>query len=92
MDDPEDDQYNQYISSKVLLPVLRENETGKVVYRKRDANDHIVGRAHQKVACDTRECIVEFPDGAEAEFSANMIAENMYAQRDIDGTQYLVMK
>jgi hypothetical protein len=36
---------------------------------------------------------VKFPDGAEAEleYSANMMAENVYAQCDIDGNQWLLM-
>ena len=78
-DNFDDDQYDQYLDSEVLLPISGENKTGKVVHRKRDANGHSIWRPHQKVACDTREYIVEFPDGAEAAFSANIITENMYA-------------
>ena len=41
---------------------------------------------------DTRQYIIEFPDGAEAEYTANVIAENMYAQCDSEGNQYLLLK
>ena len=41
---------------------------------------------------DTREYIVQFPNGAEAECSANIIAENTYAQCDIEGNQHLLLK
>jgi hypothetical protein len=34
---------------------------------------------------------VEFPDGAEAEYSANVIAENIWAQCNIDGNQYQLL-
>jgi hypothetical protein len=34
---------------------------------------------------------VEFPDGQVAEYSANAIAENMYAQCNAEGNQYLLL-
>ena len=59
---------------------------------KRNADDNINRRAHSKAACDTWGCIAEFPDGTEAEYSANIIAENMYVQCDLNGQQYLLLK
>ena len=41
---------------------------------------------------ETREYIVEFSDGLEAEYSANMIAENMWTQCDVEGNEYLLME
>jgi hypothetical protein len=35
---------------------------------------------------------VEFPDGSHVEYAANVIAENMYAQCDTEGNQYLLME
>ena len=35
---------------------------------------------------------VEFPDGQTTKYSANIIAENMYAQCDTEGNQYLLLK
>jgi hypothetical protein len=66
-EDLEDDVYDQYINSEVLLPTNGVFQTGKVVNRKRDAEGNAIGRAHKHAACDTREYIVQFPDGAEAE-------------------------
>jgi hypothetical protein len=40
---------------------------------------------------DTREYIVEFEDGAPDVYSANMIAENMYAQVDNEGKTFALM-
>jgi hypothetical protein len=34
---------------------------------------------------------VEFPDGQVAEYSVNVIAENMYTQCDTEGNQYLLL-
>ena len=60
-------------------------ETGRVARRKRDDDGNLKGKAHSKATCDNRKYIVQFPDGAEASYSANLIAENMYAQCDITG-------
>ena len=35
--------------------------------------------------------MVEFPDGAEKEYSANKIAEAMFSQCDLDGKQHLLL-
>jgi hypothetical protein len=34
---------------------------------------------------------LSFPDGQVAEYSANLIAENMYTQCDTEGNQYLLL-
>jgi hypothetical protein len=41
---------------------------------------------------DTRNYEIEFPDGISAEYTANVISENMYAQCDIEGRQYNLME
>ena len=91
-DDIADDHYDQYLNSDVLLPTRGKYQTGKVTHRKRDAEGNLKGHANKNAKCDTREYVVTFPDGAEAEYSANVIAENMYAQCDLDGNQYLLLK
>ena len=35
--------------------------------------------------------IVEFPDGIEAEYAANLITENMHAQCNPDGQQFMLL-
>ena len=40
---------------------------------------------------DTREYVVEFEDVAKDVYSANMIAENMYAQIDNEGKAFALM-
>jgi hypothetical protein len=41
---------------------------------------------------DTRTYEIEFPDGRIDEYTANVIAENMYAQCDIECRQYNLME
>jgi hypothetical protein len=41
---------------------------------------------------DTRTYEIEFPDGRSDEYTNNVIAENMYAQCDIEGRQYNLME
>jgi hypothetical protein len=50
------------------------------------------GRANAKSMLDTRTYEIEFPDGCSDEYTANVIAENMYAQCDIEGRQYNLME
>ena len=91
-DDIDTDHFDQYLNSRVLLPTQGTHQTGKVVRRKRNRDGMEVGRANTNPILDTREYVVQFPDGAEAEYSANVIAENMYAQCDLEGTRHLLLK
>ena len=67
-------------------------QTGKVKRRKVDDLGVPTGHRHDNPILDTCTYYVEFPDGAEMEYTANMIAENMRAQCDIDGNQWLLME
>ena len=59
--------------------------------RKRDADGNVVGKANSNPILDTRTYDVEFEDGDVTEFTANIIAENMYAQCDAEGNQYVLL-
>ena len=88
----DDDHFDQYLNSEVLLPLGDSYKTGKVTRRLVDSDGKEKGLASSNPILDTREYNVEFPDGAEAQYSANTIAENMFAQCNIDGHQHLIMK
>eukprot|EP00978_Attheya_sp_CCMP212_P046293 scaffold382524_cov28-Attheya_sp.AAC.1 len=60
-------------------------KSGKVVGRKRAADGSVKGNANTNPILDTRTYRVEFPDGVEAEYAANTIAENMWAQCALEG-------
>jgi hypothetical protein len=51
-----------------------------------------IGRAHNNPLFDTRQYEVEFTDSTHERYQANIIAENMYAQVDSEGNEYLLMQ
>jgi hypothetical protein len=91
-EDVPDDYYDQYLNAEVLLPKGDRMMTGKVKRRKLDDLGIPAGHRHNNPILDTRTYFVEFPDGAEMEYTANTIAENMYAQCDVEGNQWLLME
>ena len=64
----------------------------RVKRRAIDVGGIPVGTPHDNPMMDTREYIFEFPDGLEAKYSANVIAENMWTQCEVEGNKYLLMK
>jgi hypothetical protein len=80
--------YDQYVVAHVRVPIGDDIRSGKVVRRKRDLDGNVRGRANANSMLDTRTYEIEFPDGRSDEYTANVIAENMYAQYDIEGIQY----
>lgn len=91
-DDIDTSTYDPYIGAEVLLPHDGWQRTGKVKKRKRDDSGDLVGRAAHNPILDTREYEVEFPDGSEATYSANVLAQNMLSQCDTEGQQHLLAK
>ena len=83
--------FDQYIGAEVLLPIGDQMQTAKVHERKRKPDGSRVGTSNSNPLFDTRTYIVEFPDGAEKEYTANIIAENMYSQCNPDGEQFLLL-
>ena len=81
-DDADPDTYDQYVGATVTLPMGDQNVAGKVHGRKREADGTAKGHAHPNPILDTRTYEVEFPDGQVTEYTANVIAESMYAQCD----------
>ena len=63
---------------------------GTVINRKRDHNGNPVGIRHDNPMLDTRGYEVEFSDGNVGEFTANMIAENIYASVDAEGNEHVL--
>jgi hypothetical protein len=81
------DTYYQYVGAHVRVPIGDEIRSGKVLWRKRELDGTARGRANANPMLDTRTYESEFPDGCSDEYTANVIAENMYAQCDIEGRQ-----
>ena len=84
--------FDQYIGAEVLLPFNDQMLSGKVRERKRDAEGILKGTKNTNPLFDMSAYIIQFPDGGEAEYTANVIAENMCAQCNLEGDQYLLLK
>ena len=63
---------------------------GSFTKRARDNDGNVVGRTHDNPILNTRKYIVYFEGGEEAELTANVTAESMYARCDPDGNQYVM--
>jgi hypothetical protein len=90
-EDVADDAYDHYIGAELDLQNGDEITTAKVKRRKLDGLGNVIGKAHSNPILDTRVYTLEFENGVEAEYSANVIAENMWAQCDVDGNQYQLL-
>ena len=65
---------------------------GRVVKRLRGLDGEPIGRSPPNPLFDTREYEIEFTDGSKEKYQANVIAENMFAQVDYEGHQYLLLQ
>ena len=93
---PDSDGYtpeslDEYMTAEVMLPRGGDLARAKVIGRKRDADGKPIGLRNANPILDTREYEVEFLDGSHDTFTANLIAENMYAQVDSEGQEQLMM-
>ena len=91
-DDYDISTYDPYMHSQVILPHEGEPKLAKVKFRKRDSEGNLIGRAAANPVQDTREYVVEFEDGSEGQYSANIISQNMISQVDEDGNQQPLLR
>ena len=79
-----------YIGAEVIINHGDTVAQGSFRRRKRDVEGNIIDRANSNPSLNTRTYEVEFQDRSMSTYSANVIAESMYAQCDEDGQQYLL--
>jgi len=94
---PEQDNYTEeaydtYLGAELLIPHGDAYVLGRVIKRLRDQDGNPVGTRHINPLLDTRQYEVQFGDGSIAEYTANLIAENIYSQNDTDGKRHLIFK
>jgi hypothetical protein len=89
LDEHDVDTYDQYVGVSVQLSIGDKVQTGKVTGRKRGLDGVARVKTSANPILDTRTYNVEFPDGRSEEYTANVIAENMYAQCDEEGNHFL---
>ena len=88
-DDIDDEDYDKLINAEVVLMKGDELQKAIVVCRKRDSDGNLVGKKHSNPILDSRMYELQFPDGHREEYTANLIAENIYSQVDEDGKRHL---
>ena len=79
------------INAELRLPQGENLEHAKVIGRSKDINGEIVGVYDNNPMLNTMIYDVEFPDGDVREYGANVIAENIYAQVDLEGHSYNIL-
>ena len=81
-----------YLDAEVLLPQDGEYmRSARVIGRATDANGIPVGTYNSNPVLNTRIFNVMFPDGNIQQYSANIIAENIYSQVDEEGYRYVLL-
>ena len=91
IDDVTPEEADNYVGAEVTIQHGGRMQVGKVKRRARDDDGELTGTSNPNPILDTRTYEVEFDDGSSAEYSANIIAENMFAQCDPDGNQFRLM-
>ena len=92
IDDADPDTYDTYIGAEVELSIGDRVMAGKVRWQKCKQDGTLKGMAHLNLIFDMQTYEVQFPDGQTIKYSANIITENLYAQCDTEGNQYLLLK
>jgi hypothetical protein len=94
-DRPEDDDeeaIDKYLNVELTMGIGSDSERrGRVTKRSRGMEGDAIGRAHTNPLFDTREYDIEFTDGTVEKYTANIIAENMFAQVDDEGNMYQIL-
>ena len=77
--------FNKIINAEVMIQNGDEMAMGKVARRSLDADGRTTGTYHDNPFLNTITYDIEFPNGQVKEYGANIIAENMLTQVDLDG-------
>ena len=83
--------FDKIINAEVMIQNGDEMAMGKVARRSHDADGRTTGTYHDNPFLNTITYDVEFPDGQVKEYGANITAENMLTQVDLDGSSLSLM-
>ena len=91
-DSPYAEEGDRYIGMKVPLPHPKgEMQQATVKRRKKNDDGTLRGTSNDNPILDTRVYEVEFEDGSYNEYSANVLAENLYNHVDDDGNSHSLL-
>jgi hypothetical protein len=65
---------------------------GRITKRAKGEDGNPIGQRNNNYLLDTRVYKIELADGTSKEYYTNVIAENLFAQVDSKGNQYVLMK
>ena len=83
--------FDKIINAEVMIQNGDEMAMGKVTRQSLDADGRMTGTYHDNPFLNTITYNVEFSDGQVKEYGANIIAENMLTQVDLDGYSLSLM-
>ena len=83
---------NQYVNTEILLLRGDRMTRGHVLCLKHDADDNPIGRYNQNPILEIYLYEVEFSWREVTELAANIIAESMYAQCEVDENEFLLLE
>ena len=83
---------DKYVGMEVNLPHQGEMKPGRVTGRKRTAEGNLLGTSNKNPFLDTRQYEVAFLDGTHADYSVNVLVENIYNQVEDDGRTSSTLK
>lgn len=91
-DPPVSENTDEHIGLELMLPFSGEMKGGRIMSRKRTSTGNLVGTANPNPILDTRVYEFQFHDGTYADYSANVIMENLYSQTDEYGQMGRVLR
>jgi len=82
---------DEHVNAEVSLEQAGVPQNARVAGRKWQSDGTLQGPRNTDPMLDARTCEVEFPGGEVAEHAASVVAENMWAQCDLDGHQRVLL-
>jgi hypothetical protein len=85
------DGYDEYIGAELMFDFMGDDVArGRVIKCAKGEDGQPLGTCNANPILDTRMYTVQLSDGSHRELSANIIAENLYAQVNEQGHQQLI--
>ncbi len=83
---------DEYVHASVMLPRGSQLVRDTVKAQKQDLDGNPIGRQSDNPILDTRLYDVEFPHGKVTMLTANVIAQAIYVQCDVNRNKYLLLE
>jgi len=87
-----DEAFDAYLRAELMVPHRETYIQGWVMKRLQDDDGNPIGQWHTNPLLNMWQYEVQFGDGLAAEYTMNLIAENLFTQCDPEGKYHLVFK